>query len=138
MRVRQEVVLIVEDEADIRAALQGLLEDADYEVRTARNLREARAAIDGVSCVVLDLGLPDGTSDILVRELADWPDAPAVVVISAALNVAEFARHYGVMFLRKPFELELVLAAVKVASSQRMQPRVQHTDDIPTVRFRRA
>jgi DNA-binding response OmpR family regulator len=114
-----------------------LLEDADYEVRTADDLREARAALAGVSCIVLDLGLPDGTADILVRELADRPDAPALVVMSAALNTAEFARHYGVMYLRKPFELELVLAAVKVASSQRMQPIVQKTDDIPTVRFRR-
>lgn len=131
--------MVVEDEADIRNAIRQLLTDEGYDVAVAGDLDAARRRLiaQRMHCIVLDLGLPDGTADELVRDLARSPDAPAVVVMSAAINAAEIARHYGVLYLRKPFELELVLAAVKVASSQQMRPVVLSSDDAPTVRFRR-
>lgn len=80
--------------------------------------------------------MPDGTADVLLNELIALPSAPAVIVISAAQNTADVARHYGVLYLIKPFDLDVLLAAVKVAISQRMRPVVRAYRDAPTVRLR--
>ncbi|HEY5449378.1 MAG TPA: response regulator [Polyangia bacterium] len=56
------VVLIVDDDADTRVALAGLLEDAGYDVLCAANGREAlvRLSVSGVHCdlILLDLLMP--------------------------------------------------------------------------------
>jgi len=54
--------LIVDDDADTRVALAGLLEDAGYDVLCAANGREAlvRLSVSGVHCdlILLDLLMP--------------------------------------------------------------------------------
>ena len=56
------VVLIVDDDADTRVALAGLLEDAGYDVLCAANGREAlvRLSVSEVRCdlILLDLLMP--------------------------------------------------------------------------------
>jgi two-component system nitrogen regulation response regulator NtrX len=130
-------VLVVEDEASIRDSVRDLLIDEGYSVAVAPTLQAAREKLrrEPFTCMLLDLGLPDGTGDELLRDLLDRPDAPAVVVMSTAINASDVAHHYGVLYVVKPFELELVLAAIKVATSQRMRPFIR-TREAPTVRLR--
>src|SRR5262245_43240180 len=87
MRLR---VLLVEDDADLRATLRGALQVEGHDVVTAASLSEGlallahagggeRAAFD---VVLLDLGLPDGDGESLLAQLRrsrNWP----VLVISA-------------------------------------------------------
>ena len=54
-------ILLVEDDAALRAALEELLHRAGYEVQKAANFREARGGLDAnIDLVMLDVGLPDG------------------------------------------------------------------------------
>ena len=54
-------VLVVDDEADIRALIQEILTDEGYEVTTAANAAEARSAKDESKpeLVLLDIWMPD-------------------------------------------------------------------------------
>ena len=84
-------VLIVDDEADIRDLVAGILEDEGYSVRTAQDSETALAAIQArkPSLLVLDIWMQGGGMDGL--ELLDMvkaldPDLP-VVMISGHGNI---------------------------------------------------
>ena len=66
-------VLLVEDHSDTREALVGLLEAANYIVKTAGSVEAALqgAAIERFDVVVSDLGLPDGTGYDLMKQLRE-------------------------------------------------------------------
>lgn len=136
--LQSEWILVVEDEPDIRNSTRDLLTEDGYTVASAESLASARAklALERFACMVLDLRLPDGTGDELLRELSTLPVAPAVVVISTGADATDVAHHYGVLSLIKPFELEILISAVKVAISQKMRPIVRTMRDAPTLRRR--
>ena len=77
-----KLILVVEDEAEVREALRRGLESAGYAVRTAASRDEALSALDSdaVDLVTLDIGL--GTSDGLVfaRELRERRNLPVILV----------------------------------------------------------
>ena len=78
-------ILLVEDDAPTCWRLQDALVKADYEVRTAGSLGEARTALAGGAPRVLltDLRLPDGHGVELIRETRRrFPDTE-IMVISA-------------------------------------------------------
>ena len=58
-------ILIVDDEADIRSLLAGILEDEGYEIRQARNSDEALDAVDvrRPDLVILDIWLENSVLD---------------------------------------------------------------------------
>jgi DNA-binding response OmpR family regulator len=76
------VVLLVEDERDLRLVTATFLADHGHEVAEARSVREARerVAAGGVDVVVLDLGLPDGDGLALLRELRASSEVAVLVV----------------------------------------------------------
>jgi two-component system, chemotaxis family, chemotaxis protein CheY len=108
-------VLVVDDDADIRAAVREVLEDAGYAVIVAEDGQQAfeylahRPAPD---CVVLDLWMPvmDGwslASEVLMGRL---PTVPILVVTAAN---AQFAYPVPPRYvLRKPFNPERLLHLV--------------------------
>ncbi|MDZ4375148.1 MAG: response regulator transcription factor [Phenylobacterium sp.] len=82
--------LIVEDRADTRDWLAGLIAEAfpDMAIALAGNLRDARRLLEAhvadppwrLELAIIDLGLPDGSGTDLVREIArDFPDTRPVV-----------------------------------------------------------
>src|SRR5690606_7106873 len=115
-------VLVVDDEADIRDLVSGLLEDEGHAVRTASNSEEALAAIGArkPSLLVLDIWMQGGGMDglellDLVMELdADLP----VVMISGHGNIetAVSALKRGAYdFLEKPFKSDRLLLVIERA-----------------------
>ncbi|MBA4000716.1 sigma-54 dependent transcriptional regulator [Brevundimonas sp.] len=115
-------VLVVDDEADIRDLVSGLLEDEGHAVRTASNSEEALAAIKArkPSLLVLDIWMQGGGMDglellDLVMELdADLP----VVMISGHGNIetAVSALKRGAYdFLEKPFKSDRLVLVVERA-----------------------
>ena len=78
------VVLVVEDDRQIRRFLRALLTAQGYRVVEADTgkggLREATARVPDV--IVLDLGLPDMDGIQLLREVRQWSSIP-VIVLSA-------------------------------------------------------
>ena len=57
--MRQEQILIIEDDSDIREGVRILLESEDYQVREASNGREGLEALDEqTDLVILDVMMP--------------------------------------------------------------------------------
>src|SRR3546814_2864761 len=78
-------ILIVDDEADIRMLIAGILEDEGYDARSAANAREALDAIRRrmPSLVILDIWLQNSHLDgigILDEIQRDHPDLPVVMI----------------------------------------------------------
>ncbi len=122
MRSTGADILIVDDEADIRELVSGLLEDEGHAVRVAANSEEALAGIRArkPSLIVLDIWMQGGGMDGLemldmVRELdADLP----VVMMSGHGNIetAVSALKRGAYdFIEKPFKSDRLVVVVERA-----------------------
>ncbi|HLI22905.1 MAG TPA: response regulator, partial [Stellaceae bacterium] len=115
-------ILVVDDEADIRALMCGILSDEGYETRQAGNSTEALGAIRArqPSLVVLDIWLQGSELDgleilkIVKRELPHIP----VIMISGHGNIetAVAAIKIGAYdFIEKPFKSDRLLILVERA-----------------------
>jgi len=110
-------VLVVDDDPDILDALAEILEVEGYEVRRARNGREALQQLEqGVpDLVLLDLMMPVMDGWEFARSL-DPRARPPIIVLSADRNVSVKAGEIGALgWLAKPFELAELLQAVRRA-----------------------
>ncbi|HEX8233849.1 MAG TPA: sigma-54 dependent transcriptional regulator [Caulobacteraceae bacterium] len=115
-------ILVVDDEADIRELVSGILTDEGYSVRTAANSDQALAAIRARRPVLalLDIWMQGGGLDGLelldvVKEMD--PDLP-VVMISGHGNIetAVSAIKRGAYdFLEKPFKADRLLLVIERA-----------------------
>lgn len=122
MRATGADILVVDDEADIRDLVSGLLEDEGHAVRTASNSDEALAAVRArkPSLAVLDIWMQGGGLDGLelldvVKEID--PDLP-VVMISGHGNIetAVSALKRGAYdFIEKPFKSDRLVVVVERA-----------------------
>lgn len=111
-------VLVVEDEELIASFLEKGLRAHGYEVVWVRNGREAleRAALDDISLVILDLGLPDLDGLDVLRGLRERGDTVPVLVLSARARVADRVEGLNLGaddYLVKPFAFEELLARVR-------------------------
>src|SRR6266568_4162618 len=126
-------ILIVDDEADIRELVAGILQDEGYITRTARDSDEALAAVAArrPNLVFLDIWLQgsrlDGLQvlDAIKRENAEVP----VVMISGHGNIetAVAAIKRGAYdFIEKPFKADrLVLVADRALETSRLKREVK-------------
>src|SRR3984957_17201983 len=126
-------ILIVDDEADIRDLVAGILQDEGYEARTARNSDDALAAIVSrkPNLVFLDIWLQGSKLDglqLLEAVKHEHPEVP-VVMISGHGNVetAVAAIKLGAYdFIEKPFKADrLVLVAERALETSRLKREVK-------------
>ncbi|HET6779067.1 MAG TPA: response regulator, partial [Gemmatimonadales bacterium] len=119
-------ILVVDDEASTREAVENHLVHRGYEVLTVAAGEEALGVLarQKISCMVADAGLfgtPAG--ELLSRSLERDPNL-AIVVISSHASV-EDAVHYlqygAVDYLRKPLELTHLEAALQKALRRRAE-----------------
>jgi CheY-like chemotaxis protein len=110
-------VLIVEDDADMRALLVSILTSVGFRVVTAENGLEALEQLrrQRPSVVVLDLAMPllDGAGFVHAAQ-AD-PEFPAVpiVCVSGMPGARALAKELGITdCLAKPFSSEVLIEAV--------------------------
>jgi two-component system response regulator MprA len=116
--VPKQTVMVVEDDADIRAAIAEVLKDEGYRVACAGNGAEALAKLQEPplpSLILLDLKMPvmDGYQfHRCLQESAEMRSLP-VVVISADGNVRQKAGSLGITgYLQKPVDLSHLLDTV--------------------------
>jgi DNA-binding response OmpR family regulator len=111
-------VLVVDDDAQVRQAIQWALEDESLAVIAAPDGREAvRLAGERVpDLVVLDLTLPELNGFEVARSLrSDRTQPLPILVITADGQAPSKAKRVGAYaFLRKPFRIEDLLDAVRV------------------------
>jgi two-component system nitrogen regulation response regulator NtrX len=115
-------ILIVDDEADIRMLIAGVLKDEGYQTREAGNSTQALAAIRSrqPSLVILDIWLQGSELDgieilkVIRRELPALP----VIMISGHGNIetAVAAIKFGAYdFIEKPFKSDRLLLVIERA-----------------------
>ena len=115
-------ILIVDDEADIRALIAGILKDEGYGTREAAHSDAAFEAIAQrrPSLVILDIWLQGSALDglaILDRVKREHPDVP-VVMISGHGNIetaVSAIRNGAYDFIEKPFKTDRLLLLVQRA-----------------------
>jgi len=131
-------ILIVDDEADIRDLVAGILQDEGYETRTARDSDDALASIRSrrPNLVFLDIWLQGSRLDglqLLDSVKTEHPDLP-VVMISGHGNIetAVAAIKQGAYdFIEKPFKADrLVLVADRALETSRLKREVKELKQI--------
>ena len=125
-------ILIVDDEADIRELVGGILEDEGHQPRAARNSDEALAAIElrRPQLILLDIWLQGSKLDglqLLETIKKQNPNVP-VVMISGHGNIetAVTAIKLGAYdFIEKPFKADrLILIAERALETSRLKREV--------------
>lgn len=122
---KRKLIYLIDDDADIRGMVRGLLEGYGYEVQLFGNGRDARAALRRAApdlCMV-DLGLPDMDGLTMVREL--WEDTRfGVIILTGRGGVSD--RVLGLElgaddYIVKPFEPRELVARVSSVIRRREQ-----------------
>jgi len=127
------VILVVDDDPDILEALSEILEAEGFEIRRARNGKEAleRLEPDPPQLILLDLMMPVMDGWEFAQRMRQKPAAVSsipLIVLSADRNVGSKALDIGAVgHLAKPFELndllEMVRKALKDGPKARPSPK---------------
>ncbi len=126
-------ILIVDDEADIRNLVAGILQDEGYTARTARNSDEAFAAIVArrPNLIFLDIWLQGSRLDglQLLGAVKQEHAEVQIVMISGHGNIETAVaaiKHGAYDFIEKPFKADrLVLVADRALETSRLKREVK-------------
>lgn len=116
--VRGRLVLIVDDDRQIRSMLQAYLQENGFSCITAENAQSARQQLlrRAPDLVLLDLVLPDATGLDLIRDIRrDAPNAGIIMLSGRQETIDKIVGlEMGVDdYLGKPFHLREVLARIR-------------------------
>jgi two-component system nitrogen regulation response regulator NtrX len=134
-------ILIVDDEADIRDLVSGILEDEGHKTRLARDSDEALRAIEDrrPNLVILDIWLQGSRLDgleVLSAIKATYPDLP-VVIISGHGNIETAVtaiRRGAYDYLEKPFKADrLLLVTLRALEASQLKREVRELRERSTV-----
>jgi two-component system KDP operon response regulator KdpE len=113
------LVLLIEDEPQMRRFLRAALESHDYRLVEATTSREglAQATARSPDVILLDLGLPDGDGIDLARRIREWSATPIVVISARGREQDKVAALDAGAddYLTKPFGTDELLARLRVA-----------------------
>ena len=122
-------VLIVDDEPNIVASLEYLMQKAGYEVAVARDGDEALAAVDAFrpDLVLLDVMMPKQSGYEVCQKMRDRPDLRGIriVMLSAKGREAEVSKGLSVgadAYVTKPFSNRELLAEVAALLGEGAKP----------------
>jgi len=119
-RADAATVFVVDDDAGVRAAIQGLLKSAGLRCESFRSAEEflRRNQPDGPSCLVLDISLPGVNGLEFQRELADAGFQIPIIFITGHGDIpmtVKAMKSGAVEFLTKPFVDRELLDAIEQA-----------------------
>jgi DNA-binding response OmpR family regulator len=113
-------ILVVDDERAITDFVLEALSEEGYEVTTCHDGATALSLIQAAppDLVLLDIGLPVMTGDIVLRALrAGGFDRLAVVVATAGTNAEQYLALGATDVIKKPFTLDRLLTTVEAHTS---------------------
>jgi two-component system KDP operon response regulator KdpE len=113
------LVLVVEDETQMRRFLRTALAVQGYRVVEAENAKDAIVAATTRSpeLILLDLGLPDADGIDLTRKIREWSRTPIIVISARGREDDKVAALDAGAddYLTKPFSVNELLARIRVA-----------------------
>lgn len=135
-------ILIVDDEADIRNLIDGILDDEGYKTAQAENAEQVFELIKHkkFSLVILDIWLQNSEYDglgILERVKSTYPDVPVIMISGhGTIETAVKAIRMGAYeFIEKPFKTDrlllMVARALEAASLKRENAFLRQQYDAP-------
>lgn len=121
-------VLVIDDDASVRRALERLLRSAGYRVRTFATARDflEHDPLEDVGCVVLDVRMPGQGGLDLYEMLAAAGHELSVVFITGHGDIpmaVKAIRAGAVDFLSKPLDADALLDAVARGVARERQRR---------------
>jgi DNA-binding NtrC family response regulator len=132
-------VLVVDDEADIRALIADILGDEGYGVTEAANAAEARSAQSAkrFDLILLDIWMPDTDGITLLREWSDSGELHCPVVVMSGhgtVDTAVEATRLGAFdYVEKPLSLAKLLRTVEGALEAGGKQRSAATRLLPSL-----
>ena len=126
-------VFVIDDDASVRAAIQGLLKSASLRSASFATAEEflRNQPPDGPSCLVLDVSLPGVNGLDLQRELAEAGVRIPIVFITGHGDIpmsVKAMKSGAVEFLTKPFQDQDLLDAVYQALERDRVTRQQQSN----------
>jgi DNA-binding NtrC family response regulator len=126
-----EKVIVLEDDAIVRANLENFLRRQKFDVVTAPTLAIARDALsrDNFDLIFMDMRLPDGDSIELLKELQTRPQRPLAVVMTGFGSVesaVECMKNGSFDYLIKPFSTEQIEVTLRKAQEFSQLVKVNH------------
>jgi Response regulators consisting of a CheY-like receiver domain and a winged-helix DNA-binding domain len=126
----QPVVIIAEDEKQIRRFLRTSLETEGFVVHEAETGKQALvdAATRKPDLLILDLGLPDMDGVEVIRDLRAWTELPIIVLSARAQEADKIdALDSGADdYLTKLFGVGELMARIRVVLRRRAAPEDEH------------
>ncbi len=119
MSTRNEIILVVEDNVQIRNFITYVLKEEGFSTLTSSTAQGALTAIvtQHIDLILLDLGLPDFDGMEVIRKVREWSDIP-IIVVSARDQDKEKADALDTGaddYLTKPFSATELMARIRVA-----------------------
>ena len=112
-------ILIIDDEPQIRKLLKITLESNDYKVVLAETGKEGvhLVANHTPDLVILDLGLPDKSGHLVLKDLREWYDK-SIIILSVQDDEADIIKaldNGASDYLTKPFRTGELLARIRTS-----------------------
>ena len=135
------VVFIVDDDVSVRESLELLIHSAGWQPETFASAEDFldRSRIDGPSCLVLDVALPDLNGLDLQKRIVDRTEMPIIFITGHGdVPTSVQAMKAGAAeFLTKPFGDEVLESAISQAI-ERSRTALAHEAELRTLRDRHA
>lgn len=119
MKTHEDIILVVEDDSQIRNFIAYTLKQEGFECKTASTAQIALSDLvsEKIDLMLLDLGLPDMDGMEVIDKVRDWSEIP-IIVVSARDQDREKAAALDIGaddFLTKPFSATELMARIRVA-----------------------
>ena len=126
-------VLIIDDDADLRASVGRLLRSLGIDVQLFASISDFLKSDlpDGPTCLVLDVRLPDQSGLDLQRELASTNRKIPIIFITGYGDIpmsVEAMKGGAIEFLSKPFRDQDLLDAIQLGLSRDRARRKEERD----------
>ena len=124
-------IALIEDELDLKDAIQTLLELEGYDLDGYKNLTEFLKSDILYDIIIADINLPDGN---FLDEFAKHPllyDKSLVIIISGNHNLENIKKSFelgAIDFLKKPFEIEELI--IRIQRFENRNKNIKLSDNI--------
>jgi two-component system KDP operon response regulator KdpE len=123
--MNKPLVLVVDDEPQIRKLLSVVLESANFKVALAENGKDGVSLCANLNpdAVLLDIGLPDKPGIEILTEIRKWYSRPIIMlsILNDEDNIVRALDLGANDYLSKPFRSGELIARLKVAARNLVQ-----------------
>lgn len=135
-----EQILIVEDDRGLNQGLCKALKAEDRQLVSCLDLKTARFQLlcGGISLVLLDINLPDGSGLDLLREIkTDHPNIPVILLTAndTDMDIVDGLEQGADDYMTKPFSLAVLRARVNTQLRKYLAVHQSETVQIGHFRF---